>query len=50
MGCNCGKARQNVRYEATFSNGSPKQTYDTVAAAQAALKSAGGGTFKAVKA
>lgn len=51
MGCNCGKGRAGVKYEVTFSNGAPKQTYDSISAAQAAGKASGAPyTFKAVPA
>ena len=50
MPCNCGK-KTAVQYEVNFNNGQPKQTYATVAEAQAALASAGrpaGSSFRAV--
>ena len=50
MGCNCGKAKANVKYEVNFGNGS-KQTYASITEAQAALRAAGnpaGSSFKAV--
>lgn len=52
MGCNCSK-KAAVKYEVNFANGSPKQTYATVALAQAALQQAGrpaGSSFRAVPA
>lgn len=52
MGCGCNKAKA-VKYEVNFANGNPKQTYATVAEAQAALASAGrpaGSSFRAVPA
>lgn len=51
--CNCGKGKANVKYEVNFNNGSPNQKYDSIAAAQAALQSAGrpaGSSFRAVSA
>lgn len=54
MGCNCGKAKANVKYEVNFgTGGGPKQTYGTIAEAQQALRAAGnpaGSSFKAVPA
>lgn len=49
MSC-CGKGSR-VKYEVTFTNGSPKQTYSTVGEATAAGKATGKPfTFKAVRA
>lgn len=47
----CGGKKSTARYEVSFNNGSPNQTYDTVAEAQEALAKAGrppGSSFKAV--
>lgn len=48
----CGGKKSNARYEVSFNNGTPNQTYDSVAEAQAALAAAGrppGSSFKAVE-
>lgn len=50
MPCNCGK-KAAVKYEVNFGAGQPKQTYNSVAEAQAALQQAGrpaGSSFRAV--
>jgi hypothetical protein len=49
-GCGCGK-KAAVKYEVTFANGQPKQTYPNLAEAQAALAAAGrpaGSSYRAV--
>lgn len=51
MGCNCGSRKQNVEYVVTFSRTSnrpgEKETFESVNAAQAAVRAAGGGMYRA---
>lgn len=49
MACNCGKGKKAVKYEVRFKDGS-KETFDSVPAAQTAIRKAKGGMLRAVPA
>lgn len=52
-GCNKGAAsgtNANVKYQVTSPSGAKLGTFDTIDAAKAEIRSAGGGSYKPVKA
>lgn len=54
LACSCGKNKQKVNYQVTFNRGTvhdgSSKTFDTLVAAQAAVRSNKGGMYKAVRA